>query len=66
MFPSEKSWGRKEDAFGVGSFFSLPYMHFEAKPYKVLVNEVQASCELIAVFRGKRAIVYVKDTGEGE
>ena len=41
-------------------------MHFESKPCKVLVNEVQASCELIAVFKGECAVVYVKDTEEGE
>ena len=32
----------------------------------MLVDEVQASCEFIAVFKGKRAVVYVKYTEEGE
>ena len=32
----------------------------------MLVDEVQASCELIAVFKGKRAVVYVQYTEEGE
>ena len=41
-------------------------MHFEAKPCKMLVDEFQASCELIAVFKGKRAVVYVNNTEEGE
>ena len=41
-------------------------MHFESKLCKVLVDEVQASCELITVFKGKRAVVYLNYTEEGE
>ena len=41
-------------------------MHFEAKPCKVLVDEAQASFELITAYKGKHAVVYVKYTEEGK
>ena len=32
----------------------------------MLVDEVQASCELVAIFKGKHAVVYIQYTEEGE
>ena len=61
-FLSKTLLGRKEGAFGFGRFISRTYVHFEVKLCKVLVNEVQASCELIAVIKIERAVVYVKYT----
>lgn len=41
-------------------------MHFESESCEVLVDEVQDSCELVPVFKGKCAVVYVQYTEEGE
>ena len=32
----------------------------------MLLDEVQASCELVTILKGKRAVVYVQYTEEGE
>ena len=58
--------GREEEAFGFGSFLSLTYVHFETKHCKVVVNQVQDLCKLIAVFERERFVVYVKNAEEGE
>ena len=56
--------GKKTDLV-LEAFFPF-YMHFESKTCKVLVDEVQASCDLLAFFKVKRVVVYIKDTEEGK
>ena len=41
-------------------------MHFESKSCEDLLDEVQASCELVSIFKGKCAVVYVQYTEEDE
>ena len=41
-------------------------MHYDSKPREFLLDEVQASCELFAIFKVKRAVVSIKYTEEGK
>ena len=58
-FPPKKAWWREEDTFGFGSILPLTYMHLETKPCEIVVNQGQASCELITVFKRERAVVHI-------
>ena len=66
LFLLKNPGGGKEDAFGFGDFLSSPHVHLKTKASKVLVNEVNSTCELVVILEMERSIVQMKDTKEGK